>query len=185
MVDAASGGRAILGRAVEKINLGIAQGGFYDYLKFDSFDVGRFSEENPATAITGSEGADQGTPGDLTFGPGYKYDLTAGRFAYDLAMMCGKPTSVTVLTATKSWLVKFRPSRLNESRAASFYVNEGGDAVALPSMFQYGRRCKTLTLAEEANRRIKVDAEYAGALGDTTSAFAVAKTGNTGTYTGK
>jgi hypothetical protein len=182
MVDAASGARAILGRSLEKVNAGIRTAGFFDFLRFDSYDLGRFSEENPASAITGSEGADQGTPGDLTFGPGYKYDLTAARIAFDLACMTGAPTAVDVLTATKSWRAKFRPRRTNAYRGAEFYVHEGG---SFESAYEYGRRCRQLELAEEANRRIKVSADYAGAMGDTTAAFAIAKTGNTGTYTGK
>lgn len=186
MVDAASGGRSILGRSIEKVDAGIRKAAFYDFLRYDSFDLGRFSEENPATAITGSEGADSGTPGDLSFGNGYKYDLTCGRLCFDLAVMVGKPTSIDVLTATKSWLVKFRPSRTNEYRGAEFYLNEGGAVDSLESQYQYGRRCAALTLGEEANQRIKVDTDYGkDALGDTTAAFAVAKTGNTGTYVGK
>ncbi|MDQ5870600.1 MAG: hypothetical protein M3547_00120 [Acidobacteriota bacterium] len=183
MTDAASGARAILGRSLEKINAGIRTAGFYDFPHFDSYDLGRFSTENPASAITGAEGAGQGTPGLMTFGSGYKGDLRASEIAFDFACMTGAPTAVDVLTATKSWRAKFRPRRTNAYRAAEFYLHEGGDAIE--SQYQYGRRCGLVELDEVANERIKANVQYGAALGDTTSAFAIAKTGNTGTYVGK
>lgn len=189
MAEAAVGNRAILARAIEKINLSVPQGGFYDYIYFDAMDFGRFAPENKSTAITGSEGSDKGTPGTIDFKGSLKYDLTPDRLLFDVVAMTGKPTASAVLTAALSWLVKIRPRRQgtgsgeNEPRAATFYVNEGQGS-SYSSSLQYGRRCHDITLTDAANQRVKVDAEYSVPTGETISALAIAKTGNTGTFVG-
>lgn len=94
MVDAAVGSKAILGRAIEKVDLGLPQGAF-EFVNFDSVDIGRDSPENPATAITGKGGLDKGTPGTIDTGNKLVYDVTASRILFDTAAMVGAPTSVT------------------------------------------------------------------------------------------
>ncbi len=184
MVDAAVGSRAILARSMEKVGLGIPQGSVYDFLRFDSAELGRMSTENPSDAITGSAGEDRGTPGALTYSDNIKYDMTADRVLFDLIAMYGKPISVTTLAAAEAWLVKIRPTTalggFNELRAASFHYYEGGSYGA---SLQYGRRCGTLTLTDAANKRVAVTANYADPTGDSISGYAIEKTGNTGTET--
>lgn len=92
MVDAATGGRAVLGRAIEKIYLGVPQGSF-EFLNFDSVDMARIDEENASGAITGNEGADRGTPGDIKFNDKLKYSMTPSRLLFDLVAQFGKPAS--------------------------------------------------------------------------------------------
>jgi hypothetical protein len=182
MVDAAVGSRALLARAIEKVGLGIPQGAVYDFLRFDSAELGRTSAENPSEAITGSAGEDRGTPGMLTYSDNIKYDMTADRVLFDLVAMFGKPLSIDVLTAAEAWLVKFRPTGAEDLRAASFHYYEGGSYGASA---QYGRRCHTLTLADAANKRVGVTANYADPTGDSISGYAIEKSDNAGTETEK
>lgn len=180
MPDAAVGARSILARSIEKVDLGIPQGDVYDFLAFETAELSRTSTENPSLAITGTDGEDRGTPGPITFADNIKYDLTADRVLFDLVAMFGKPSSATVLTAGVSWLVKIRPQRTNELRAASLYLFEGGSYGAVN---QYGRRCHTLTLTDAANKRVQAMANYSDPTGDSISGFAVPQTGVT--FTGK
>jgi len=94
MVDAATGGRAILGRGIEKIYLGVPRGPL-EFLNFDSEDLGREDKENASQAITGNEGEDRGTPADISFKDKLKYALTPSRFLFDCVAAWGKPASVT------------------------------------------------------------------------------------------
>jgi hypothetical protein len=179
-VDAAVGNRSILGRGIEKKYLGVPQGA-YSYLNFNSVSVARSSVENPSAAITGSDGMDKGTPGDINSAGSIVYDLTVDRLLYDVVAMCGKPISVTALATAKAWLVKLRPNRDNEVRGSSLYLFEGGSYSASLS---YGRRVEQLALKDAANKRTEVTAAYTEPTGDTISGFPIAKTGNTGTYAG-
>jgi len=252
MVDAATGGRAVFGRAIEKLNLGIPQGSF-EFVNFDSVDISRLDEENVSNAITGSEGMDRGTPGDIKFQNKLKYAMTPSRVLFDLVAMFGKPASVTAVgggaltggavtapgstgyttgqvvtvtdstghgaivhvvasggavtgltivdpgygytsptldltgigdgsatatisvTAAAAWLVKIRPSSLNEIRAASLYLAEGGSYSA---SMQTGRRATDLTVTDGANKRAEVQITYSDPTGDTIAGFGVGKIGN-------
>jgi hypothetical protein len=76
-------------------------------------------------------------------------------------------------------LVKFRPgSAVPEQRGMWMYFHEGGSYSA---QYQYGRRCKEITLADAANKRVQVDATYSEPTGDTIAGTALPKTANTGT----
>jgi hypothetical protein len=264
MVDAATGGRSVLGRGIEKVYLGVPQGSL-EFLNFDSVEIGRIDDENLSAAITGSDGRDRGTPADIKFGNKLKYSLTPSRILFDLTAMLGKakdkteersvasvtigagpdagtgytapvfltatggggsgfhatatvdgggaftainvddpghgytsaPTiviheaggggSAAVLTAVlttdpTSWLVRMRPDRTNELRAATMYLFEGGSYSA---MMQTGRRVPMLQLTDAANKRVEVDVTYEDPTGDTISGFFIAKTGNGGSFAGK
>jgi hypothetical protein len=104
MVDAATGGRSVFGRAIEKVNLGVPSGAFA-FLNFDSEDISRMDEENPSAAITGNDGADRGTPGDIKFDDKLKYAMTPSRFLFDAVVMFGKPTSSEAISRKVASLI--------------------------------------------------------------------------------
>src|SRR5689334_13833652 len=119
MTDAAVGNRAILGRAIEKANLGLPQGSF-EFLDFNNYALSRGNLENKATAISGLEGLDRGTPGGTKYEDSVGYDLKPSSILFDLVAMFGKPASVTDLgTLGKAWLVKIRPDSTQEVRGAT------------------------------------------------------------------
>lgn len=123
MTDAATGGRAILGRAIEKDVLGVPQGTF-QFLNFDSVDITRLDDENKSGAITGHEGMDQGTPADIKFDDKLKYSMTASRILFDLVAMFGKPTSVVPVGGNA-----IEPTSLTITAAGDTY--ETGDPVVI------------------------------------------------------
>lgn len=178
-VDAAVGQRATFARGIEKGCLGIpllvpGDLSTHEFLNFDILDIARGSPENKSVAITGSDGMDRGTPGQITTEKKLKYDVTASRLLFDLVVMYGAPTSITALGAG-SWLVKIRPSRLNALRAATLYLDEGGSYSA---MMQFGRRCEEITISGAPNKRVEADISYEEPTGDTIADFSVAKNTN-------
>lgn len=175
-VDAAVGQKSVFGRAIERLNLGLPLGAM-QFLNFEQVDLARTSELNPSVAITGSGGADQGTPGFIKTEKKLKYDLTVARIIVDLAGMCGAPV---VTNLTGAWLVKFRPDTANAVRSISTYLHEGGSYT--PSV-SFGRRVAQISLADAANKRVQADITMTEPTGDTIAGFVVKGPANTGTIT--
>lgn len=87
-------------------------------------------------------------------------------------------TAHAVLSAADASLAKFRPGDPQaEIGSVWVYIDEGGSYSA---GVQLGRRPQELSISEDSNKRLKVDADFAPATGDSISGFVVAKAANTG-----
>jgi len=90
-------------------------------------------------------------------------------------------TFTAVMSSADAWLAKFRPGQTVPVPASLFvYIDEGGSYSAT---LQNGRRPQEISITEDANKRLVLDATYAPATGDTISGFPIAKTGNAGSFT--
>jgi hypothetical protein len=96
MVDAATGGRSVFARGIEKVYLGVPQGPL-EFVNFDSVDITRIDDEQISAAITGNDGRDRGTPSDVKFTDKLKYAMTPSRILFDLVAAFGKPKSSDAL----------------------------------------------------------------------------------------
>lgn len=87
-------------------------------------------------------------------------------------------TFLAVLSAADAYQAKFR---LGDTQAVIgslwAYLDEGGSYSA---QVQLGRRPSELSISEDSNKRLKVDATFAPATGDTISGFAISKSSATG-----
>jgi hypothetical protein len=181
LIDAAVGKRASYARGLSKNALGIPEGPL-TFLKFESIDAKRDAKWNVSTTISGSEGNDRGTPGEIALDSKPKYPLTSFQLAVGLAAMVGRPT-IAVVTAGLSWRLSFYPSRTNVQVGAWDWLFRGSAAVG--GVTKFGHRCQKITMAEDSNKRIEVNEDWTDGTGDSISGFPVSKTGNAGTYTGR
>jgi hypothetical protein len=104
-------------------------------------------------------------------------DITA---PLTVSVATGTGQTFTAVMATDAWQAQFRPGKLNPTLGSLWvYIDEGGSYSA---EVQLGRRASELSIKEDANKRLEVDATYAPATGDSISGFPVAKSSNTGTF---
>ena len=84
-----------------------------------------------------------------------------------------------------AWLLQWYPHKLTDAQVFGLweYFYYGADAVGAAIM--NGRLASKIDFAVDANKRIKVDVDFAGGiLGSQHMGFAVANSGNSGTYAG-
>lgn len=128
-LDSAVGSRAVWGRGIEKVNLGLPTGDF-EFINFESADLSRNSKENPSNAITGKGGRDRGTPGEITAEKKAKYAATASRLLYDFVIEFGKPTLVRDLGSGVASTTITAPGSLYTAATVAFTAAPAGGTTA-------------------------------------------------------
>lgn len=139
----------------------------------------------PTVTITGGGGAGATAHAVLTANavssvvvdtPGYGY-TSAPTIGFTGGSGTGATATATLSTAD-AYLAKFRPGDTQAVIGSLWaYLDEGGSYSA---QVQLGRRPSELSISEDSNKRLKVDATFAPATGDSISGFLIAKASNTG-----
>lgn len=170
---------------LEKQALGIRQGTLR-YMKPDSFDSHPDYGWNKGSSVIAPLGDPKGTPGAIKAPGKPKMDATVWRFATAVSSVLGAPASIAVVTAAHSWRAIWYPRSLSNAdlRAITEYAYFGNSDVG--AQIISGRMASKVGLGMKAQDRIKMDVDFTNSfLGANHIGFAVAKTGNSGTFAGQ